>query len=234
LLKIHPGCGCCRDQRASVDSAPDLPAGRFFYDRDEATCLAGTNEASLTTDADRSSFFIALVVVDVLVGLADAVSGPYVVLFLVDQAGLGPLSLSALLTARALSGIAFATAFGAWVDRRTTVAPLLLALAGSSIGYALLGFTTDFVVLMAIAAAPIAIGAAAFSQSIALVKRHCSQASPHTANRAIGVLRAAWSLAWAIGPAVGALIVGAAGFRGAFLTSAGSGLAALATLAFVR
>ena len=188
----------------------------------------------MTTDVDRSSFFIALVVVDVLSGLADAISGPYVVLFLVDQAQLGPLSLSAILTARALSGIAFGTAFGAWIDRRTTIAPLLLALAGSAVGYALLGFTTDFAVLMVIAALPIAIGAAAFSQSIALVKRDFDQASPHTANRAIGVLRASWSVAWAIGPAVGALIVGVAGFRGAFLASAASAVIALMTLALVR
>ena len=188
----------------------------------------------MTTDADRSSFFIALVVVDVFVGLADAISGPYIVLFLVDQAGLGPISLSAILTARALSAIAFSTAFGAWVDRRTTLAPLLLALAGSSVGYALLGFTTNFVVLLVIAALPIAIGAAAFSQSIALVKREFDRASPHTVIRAIGVMRASWSLAWAIGPAVGALIVGTAGFRGAFLASAASGVTALATLAFVR
>ncbi len=188
----------------------------------------------LTTDVDRSSFFIALVVVDVLSGLADAISGPYVVLVLVDQAQLGPLSLSAILTARALSGIAFGTAFGAWIDRRTTIAPLLLALAGSAVGYALLGFTTDFAVLLVIAALPIAIGAAAFSQSIALVKRDFDQASPHTANRAIGVLRASWSVAWAIGPAVGALIVGVAGFRGAFLASAASAVIALMTLVLVR
>ena len=196
--------------------------------------LCRNNEALLTTDVDRSSFFIALVVVDVLSGLADAISGPYVVLFLVDQAQLGPLSLSAILTARALSGIAFGTAFGAWIDRRTTIAPLLLALAGSAVGYALLGFTTDFALLLVIAALPIAIGAAAFSQSIALVKRDFDQASPHTANRAIGVLRASWSVAWAIGPAVGALIVGVAGFRGAFLASAASAVIALMTLALVR
>ena len=144
----------------------------------------------MTTDADRSSFFIALVVVDIFVGLADAISGPYIVLFLVDKAGLGPLGLSAILTARALSAIAFSTAFGAWVDKRTTLAPLLLALAGSSVGYALLGFTTNFVVLLVIAAVPIAIGAAAFSQSIALVKRWFHRSSPHTVNRAIGVMRA--------------------------------------------
>ncbi len=188
----------------------------------------------MTTDVDRSAFFIALVVVDVLAGLADAISGPYIVLFLVDQARLSPLLLSAILTARALGGIAFATGFGAWVDRRTSVGPLLLALAGSSLGYALLAFTTDFAVLLLIAAIPIAIGAAAFSQSIALVKRHFDHSSLRTANRAIGVLRASWSLAWAIGPAIGSAVVGAVGFRGVFFTSAASGLVALVTLALVR
>ena len=188
----------------------------------------------MTADVDRSSFFIALVVVDVMVGLSDAISGPYIVLFLVDQARLGPLALSAVLTARALSGVAFGTAFGAWIDRRTSLAPLALALAGSAVGYALLGFTTDFGFLLLIGAIPIAIGAAAFSQSIALVRRQFEGASLHTASRAIGVLRASWSLAWAIGPAIGALLVAAAGFRAAFLASAVSAAIALATLALVR
>ena len=192
------------------------------------------NGAALTTDADRSSFFIALVVVDIFVGLSDAISGPYIVLFLVDRAGLGPLGLSAILTARALSAIAFSTAFGAWIDKKTTLAPLLLALAGSSVGYALLGFTTNFVALLVIGAVPIAIGAAAFSQSIALVKREFHRSSPHTVNRAIGVMRASFSLAWAIGPMIGAILVGTSGFRGAFLASATSGMIALATLTLVR
>jgi MFS transporter, SET family, sugar efflux transporter len=196
--------------------------------------LRRNNEASLTTDADRSSFFIALVVVDIFVGLADSISLPYIVLFFVDQAGFSPLSLSAILTARAVSGIVFSMTFGAWIDQRTTVAPLLLALGGSAVGYGLLGLTTNFAALVVIAALPIAIGAAAFSQSIALAKRNFSQANPHTLNRAIGVLRASWSLAWAIGPAIGAVLIGAAGFRGAFFGSAASGAIALATLAFVR
>jgi SET family sugar efflux transporter-like MFS transporter len=188
----------------------------------------------LTTDADRSSFFIALVVVDIFAGFSDAISLPYIVLFLVDRAGLSPLSLSAVLTARAVSSIAFSAAFGAWIDKRTTLKPLVLALAGTTIGYGLLGFTTNFLALMIIAALPIAIGAAAFSQSIALIKRCFDRSSPHTVNRAIGVMRASWSLAWAFGPVVGAVIVGAAGFRGAFLASGASGLAALAAVAFVR
>ena len=188
----------------------------------------------MTADADRSSFFISLVAVDVLAGLADAVSGPYIVLFLVDQARLSPVLLSAVLTARAVAGIAFATGFGAWVDRKMSVTPLLLALAGSAVGYASLGFTTNFALLMVIAAIPVAIGAAAFSQSIALVKRRFEHASFHTASRAIGVLRASWSLAWAIGPAIGAVMIAAFGFRGVFFTSAGFSAIALAALSFVR
>ena len=185
-------------------------------------------------DRDRSSFFVAIVVVDVLAGLADALSGPYLVLFLVDKVGLGPLSLGAILTVRAVSGIAFGAAFGAWIDRRTSVAPLLLALAGSALGYGLLAFTTNFAVLMVIAAVPIAVGSAAFSQSIALVKRNFARENLYTANRAIGVMRASWSLAWAIGPAIGAAVVGLFGFRGVFLTSAAAAAVALTTLALVR
>ena len=188
----------------------------------------------MTPHDDRSSFFLALVVVDVLAGLADAMSGPYIVLFLVDQAHLSPLLLGVILTARALAGIAFATGLGAWVDRKTSVVPLLLALTGSSIGYASLGFTTNFALLLVIAALPVAMGAAAFSQSVALVRRRFEHSSFHTASRALGVLRASWSLAWAIGPAVGAVAVAAFGFRGVFFMSGGSALVALATLALVR
>ena len=169
-----------------------------------------------------------------LAGLADAMSGPYIVLFLVDQAHLSPLLLGVILTARALAGIAFATGLGAWVDRKTSVVPLLLALTGSSIGYASLGFTTNFALLLVIAALPVAMGAAAFSQSVALVRRRFEHSSFHTASRALGVLRASWSLAWAIGPAVGAVAVAAFGFRGVFFMSGGSALVALATLALVR
>ena len=71
----------------------------------------------MTTDADRSSFFIGLVIVDIFVGLADAISLPYIVLFLVDKAALSPLSLGVILTARAAGSIAFSAAFGAWIDK---------------------------------------------------------------------------------------------------------------------
>ena len=84
-----PGRLALSDDESSLIAKPTFGAH---------SALAGSTRAGpqatrphLTMDADRSAFFIALVAVDVLVGLADAVSGPYTVLFLVDQAGLSPL-----------------------------------------------------------------------------------------------------------------------------------------------
>ena len=187
-----------------------------------------------TADVRRSSFLVALVVVDVLAGLADALTGPFLVLFLVDELGLSPLKLSAILTVRAICGIAFASLFGAWIDKKTSVAPLLTALVGSALGYGLLAFTTNFVALLAVVAVPIPVGAAVFSQSIALVNNNFARANPSTANRALGVMRASWSLAWAIGPAIGAAVAGVSGFRGVFLASSGFAAVALLTLTLVK
>ena len=88
LNQIRLSCGYWSDRRASVDYESDSLVAQFAPDREAFGVLRRNNEASLTTDADRSSFFIALVVVDIFVGLADAISLPYIVLFLVDQGGL--------------------------------------------------------------------------------------------------------------------------------------------------
>ena len=159
------------------------------------------------TRAARPSFFISLALADVLVGLSDSVSGPYLSLFLVNRAHLSPLWLGLLLTVRALAGIAFSTAFGSWVDKAPSAAPLLLALAAAGVGYGALAFTTNFTTLLLIAAFPMAIGASSFPLSIALVKRHFELNDKGSAHRAIGVIRASWSLAWAFGPLIGAAAV---------------------------
>lgn len=187
-----------------------------------------------TADARRSQFFVALVIVDVLSGLADSLSGPYLILFLVNELGLSPLKLSAVLTTRALCGIAFGTLFGAWVDKKTSTAPLIIAIVGSAAGYGLLAFTTNFSALLAVVAVPTAIGAAVFPQSVALLRNNFSRADPFTANRAMGVMRASWSLAWAFGPAIGAAVVALYGFRGVFLASSAFAAIALVTLTLLK
>ena len=158
-------------------------------------------------------------------GLADAISGPYMVLFLVDQARLGPLSLSAVLTARALG--ANRLRHGVWSvgrqeDERRAVAPgsrrVLPRLRSARLHDR---FRSP---------APHRRDSdcdrrdGLFPIDCTRQNGTSTDASLRTANRAIGVLRASWSLAWAIGPAIGAAVVEAFGFRGVFFTSDVSGV----------
>jgi hypothetical protein len=47
--------------------------------------------------------------------------------------------------------------------------------------------------------------AAAFPQLFAIAKGHLDEVGEETAERGIAVMRATWSVAWAVGPALGAL-----------------------------
>lgn len=169
-----------------------------------------------------------------MVATGDAISGPYAALFLADKAELTPLALGSILTARAITAITVAYVFGRWFDRKPSVVPLLLAFTGSIIGNSLIAFTTNYFVLLANACIPMAAQASAFPQLFALAKGHLDKKDPVTAERGVSLLRALWSVAWAAGPAIGALIIVPYDFRGVFLTTALFGLIALAIVASAR
>jgi len=169
-----------------------------------------------------------------LMGIAEAMASSYLTLFAVQELRLRPLALGLFLTIRAVSAILFSAAFGHWLDRAATRLPLVLALAGAAVGYAALAFTTDFFALLVIAALPLGMSAAAFPQLFGLARGHLASANHETAERGIALLRASWSAAWAIGPALAAGLVEAYDFAGAFLASGACALSALAALALMR
>lgn len=164
-------------------------------------------------------FFPALLATAVLIGFRDAMTGPYLTLFAVERAHLGPLDLGLFLTARAGGAIVFALLFGAWFDRRPGVAPLLVALLTGVVGYALLSATTAFVPLLLVAALPLGMSAAAFPLLFALAKIQVAQHDRMTGERGIATLRASFSAAWGIGPALGAVAVERCGYPGLFWLS---------------
>jgi SET family sugar efflux transporter-like MFS transporter len=165
-------------------------------------------------------FFLPIAAAILFVGLGDAVAGAYLTLFAVNQAHLSPLALGTFLTVLALSGIIISTAFGCWLDRAPSLVPLFLALFMTVVGYALLTVTNRFLLLLLIAALPLGTGAAAFPQLFALAKGHLDQIDEQTAERGTAMMRATWSVAWAVGPALGALVITFFEFRGVFLTTA--------------
>jgi SET family sugar efflux transporter-like MFS transporter len=173
-------------------------------------------------------FFLPLFTASVLCGFRDSMSLPYNTLFAVERAHMGPLAVGAFLTVRAAGAIAMSLLLAGWYDRRPSLQPLLLAFAAGSLGYVLQTITTDFFLLCLISAVPLGLGAAAFPLLFAVAKTQAAEANPLAAARSITFLRASFSLAWGVGPALGALIVREDNYNALFWVSAlFSGLAFL-------
>ena len=177
-----------------------------------------------------SAVYRSLILASVLVGFRDSMAEPFLILFAVEKAGLRPLELGVLLTVRALGAVIFSMVFGLWLDRAPSILPLTLALALGAIGFVLLSQTTDFHVLLLVAAVPLAAGMAAFPQLFALAKGHLDQTGGTAAERGIAVMRASFSAAWAIGPVLGAALVEAFDYHGMFVASAACGVTAYVSL----
>jgi MFS transporter, SET family, sugar efflux transporter len=151
-------------------------------------------------------------------GVADSITGPYLVLFGADQARLSPLAIGTFVSVTGLSGMVISIWLGRRYDRSPSRRPLLLAVSGSAVGYLLLMQTTSFPLLLVIGAVFLGTGAAAFPQLFALARSHLDQGS--RTERATPALRSMWSMAWAVGPMVGGAILAAYEFNGLFLAAA--------------
>jgi MFS transporter, SET family, sugar efflux transporter len=152
--------------------------------------------------------------------LAQAIAYTFMALFAVQGAGLSPIELSVFLTASALTGIAASTWLGRRFDRHPGATELLVVLVLGIVGYVLLATTTDFLWLVLISAGPVGIGSAAFTLLFALAKRQLDTIGPVVAERGVAALRMTSSLGWAIGPAIGGVLVSTWGYGGAFLGGA--------------
>lgn len=182
----------------------------------------------------RLPFFLPLLAVSVLVGFRESMSLPYITLFAVERGRMGPIAVGVFLTVRAAGAIAISMVFGAWFDRRPSLGPLLLALVVGSLGFGLLTVTTNFWLLCLIAAVPLGMGASAFPLLFAVAKVQGAGADPLAVARGITLLRASFSLAWGIGPAVGAIVVGEDRYDDLFWVSAAFSIAAVLPLALER
>jgi SET family sugar efflux transporter-like MFS transporter len=179
----------------------------------------------------KTPCFLPLVSAIFFVGLGNGLAGSYLTLFAVDKAHLGPLALGLFLTVYSLSGVIISTGFGHWFDRVPSPVPLLLALLMMINAYILLSVTTNFYLLLLIAGVPLGASLTVFPQLFALAKLHLDRVDANTAERGTAMMRATWSIAWAVGPAFGALIINWFDFFGVFL--AGAMCAVIATIIVV-
>jgi SET family sugar efflux transporter-like MFS transporter len=174
--------------------------------------------------------FAALAAAVLLLGLADSIALPYLVLFAADEAGLTPLQVGLFASATGLGGIIVSHLLGRRFDSRPTRAYLVGVTVAGAIGYVLLSVTRTFPLLVLLGLTLLGSVAAGFPQLFTLARVVLGNGS--AGERSAPLLRSGWSLAWAIGPLVGAVLLARTGFTGIFwATSAALLLTAAVTSA---
>jgi SET family sugar efflux transporter-like MFS transporter len=161
-----------------------------------------------------------LLVSVLLLGIADSMIGPYLVLFGADEAQLSPLQVGVFISVIAVSGLAVSTWLGRRYDRSASRAPAFIALAAPAVGYLALTTTTRYAMLLLIAAAFLGAGMAAFPQLFSLARTHLDRSGGGATRRGTPALRSVWSLAWAIGPLIGAAVLAWQGYQGLLVLTA--------------
>jgi SET family sugar efflux transporter-like MFS transporter len=153
-------------------------------------------------------------------GVADSMIGPYLVLFGTQTAHLTPLQVGVFISLISVSGLAVSTLLGRRYDRAASRWPALVAVSAPALGYAALTTTTSYPLLMLIAIGLLSAGTAAFPQVFALARTHHDHAGEATARRRTPALRSTWSLAWAVGPMIGAALLASGGYQRLLLATA--------------
>jgi SET family sugar efflux transporter-like MFS transporter len=170
--------------------------------------------------------FLPLAVAILLLGVADAMVHSYLVLFAADEVGMSPLRVGVFATAPAVGGIVVSWLLGRRFDRRPARAYTVVVTALAAVALVLMTRTTSFAALVLIAAVLFGGVAAAFPQLFAMARVVLGDGA--LGQRAAPLLRSAWSLAWAVGPLIGAVLLSRSGFT--TILAVGAALMALTAL----
>lgn len=168
--------------------------------------------------------FLALFAAVLLLGIADSMVNSYIVLFGADVAGLTPPQIGVWSSVFAIGGITISWWLGRLFDRRPARTYAIVVTLLGSAGYVLLPRVSSFLVLLLMAATVLGALGAAFPQFFALARSVLGEGA--AGQRSAPLLRSAWSLAWAVGPLLGALVLSRGGYSWLMWTAAGVFLAA--------
>ncbi|MGO1055193.1 sugar efflux transporter [Crossiella sp. CA198] len=180
---------------------------------------------SVTTEASAPPLtfrtLLPLASVSISVGLAAAVTLPFIGLFLTTQIGVGPVELGAFLLVSPLAGLVVSAFLGRWSDRRAVRRNLLVggAVAGM-LGSLVFAVVRDYWVLLAVSVSLLAIASCVLAQMFAYARQAVERTGSARAPVVISGLRTVISLAWVGGPPLAALLVSWTGYVGLYLASA--------------
>ena len=167
--------------------------------------------------------FLPLAGATLMLGVAMSFTAPYLSLFGIERAGMTPFRLGVFMTAIATSGVIASTAAGRFSDATGKHRSLLLvSLCAATLGYLSLCIVRDYRLLLAVGIAFIGAGGCALSLVFSFSRAALPAVDDAERTFASATLRTILSAAWVFGPAVGALVLAAAGFYGLFLFAAAS------------
>ena len=166
--------------------------------------------------------FASLFVYCLVLGLASSFVLPFLSLWGTLAVGMKPLTFACFMTLNAICSMSASTLLARWSDtrwsRRTV---LLIGGCGGTLGYLGYAFVTQPLLLMLIGATLLSVSSVSFSQIFAHAREELTRSQHGNASFVLSVLRASFSLAWTVGPALGALVVEHFGYRGSFLAASG-------------
>ncbi|THF88347.1 MFS transporter [Deinococcus sp. KSM4-11] len=153
-------------------------------------------------------------------GFGVSLAGPFMALYGVNHIGMTPLQLGVFLTLNAVSAVLLSTRLARSSDRLTNRRPLVLfTLAMAAAGQFGLALAHAYAAVLVIGMLLMGLGAAAFPQLFAYARTQMSGAPIDIAERGQTVLRSMFSLAFVVGPGLGAAALARFDFAGVFLLS---------------
>lgn len=165
-----------------------------------------------------------LLVCNFLLGLATSFVLPFMSLWGMEEIGMTPFVFGMFMTATSLSGLVISLTLARWSDTRGARRPvMILGALGGMFGYVGYAYIDEVALLMPIGCLVVSLIAVNFSQIAAYMREELARPENAGASPAVvmSVLRAFFSLAWTIGPAVGAWMVTLWSYQGVFIAASG-------------
>lgn len=172
----------------------------------------------------RRPGFAGLLASNFTLGLAYAFVLPYISLWGTIEVGMSARVFGLFMTVTALAAVVLSTVLAAWSDSHVTRRTMLIFGAlGGVVGYAGYAFLRSPILLTIVGSIALGVASISFSQIFAYGREELER--PENANAdtplLMSILRVAFSLAWTVGPALGAVVMVHFHYRGIFLAAAG-------------